>query len=58
MIELREQLQQGLVRTGGDEPTLLALQQWLNTGLARALATESVDVLDVMDDAYAVQARR
>ena len=51
VIELREQLQQGLVRTGGDEPTLLALQQWLNTGLARALATESVDVLDVMDDA-------
>jgi CDP-4-dehydro-6-deoxyglucose reductase len=31
-------------------PRLLALQHQLNDGLARALATESVDRLDVMDD--------
>jgi CDP-4-dehydro-6-deoxyglucose reductase len=51
VITLREQLQASLARTGGDEPSLLALQHQLNDGLARALATESVDVLDVMDDA-------
>jgi CDP-4-dehydro-6-deoxyglucose reductase len=33
-----------------ERPRLLALQRQLNDGLARALATESVDVLDVMDD--------
>jgi len=51
VIGLREQLQTSLAQRGGDEPTLLALQRQLNEGLARALATESVDVLDVMDDA-------
>jgi CDP-4-dehydro-6-deoxyglucose reductase, E3 len=35
---------------GGDDPRLLELQRQLNDGLARALATEPVDVLDVMDD--------
>ncbi len=50
VIALRERLRELLVQTGGDEPRLLALQRQLNDGLARALATESVDVLDVMDD--------
>jgi len=50
VIGLRDGLSELLVRTGGDEPRLLALQRQLNDGLARALATESVDVLDVMDD--------
>ncbi len=35
---------------GADDPRLLELQRQLNDGLARALATEPVDVLDVMDD--------
>jgi CDP-4-dehydro-6-deoxyglucose reductase len=50
VIALRDRLGELLVQTGGDEPRLLALQHQLNDGLARALATESVDVLDVMDD--------
>ncbi len=50
VIALRDRLRELLVQTGGDEPRLLALQRQLNDGLARALATESVDVLDVMDD--------
>jgi CDP-4-dehydro-6-deoxyglucose reductase len=36
--------------TGGSDPRLLDLQRQLNDGLARALASEPVDVLDVMDD--------
>ena len=36
--------------TGAGRPPLLDLQRRLNDGLARALATEPVDVLDVMDD--------
>jgi CDP-4-dehydro-6-deoxyglucose reductase len=50
VIELRDRLGDLLAQTGGDDPRLLALQRQLNDGLARALATESVDVLDVMDD--------
>ena len=50
VIALREQMQESLGQTGGDDPRLLALQRQLNEGLAKALATESVDVLDVMDD--------
>ena len=56
VIALRERLQDSLVQTGGDDPALLALQRQLNDGLARALATEAVDVLDVMDDALKVMA--
>ena len=56
VIALREQLQDRLAQTGGDDPALLALQGQLNDGLARALATESVDVLDAMDDALKVVA--
>jgi CDP-4-dehydro-6-deoxyglucose reductase len=50
VIGLRDSLRDSLARSGGDDPRLLALQRQLNDGLARALATESVDVLDVMDD--------
>ena len=46
------QLRTALQAMAADEPhpSLLDLQTQLNDGLARALATESVDVLDVMDD--------
>ena len=50
VISLRDRMRELLAQTGDDEPRLLALQHQLNDGLARALATESVDVLDVMDD--------
>ncbi|HSC00236.1 MAG TPA: 2Fe-2S iron-sulfur cluster-binding protein, partial [Burkholderiaceae bacterium] len=49
VIELREALRDALA-LDADNPRLLALQRQLNDGLARALATEPVDVLDVMDD--------
>jgi CDP-4-dehydro-6-deoxyglucose reductase len=45
------QLRSGLQALAQDpDPRLLELQRQLNDGLARALATEPVDVLDVMDD--------
>ena len=46
------QLRTALQALAAEEPNprLLELQAQLNDGLARALATESVDVLDVMDD--------
>jgi CDP-4-dehydro-6-deoxyglucose reductase len=52
VLELRD----ALARLGADspDPRLPALQRQLNDGLARALATESVDVLDVMDDVLKV----
>jgi len=50
VIALREHLRHLVAETGGDDPRLLALQRQLNDGLARALATEPVDVLDAMDD--------
>ena len=50
VIALREHLRHLDAEAGGDDPRLLALQRQLNDGLARALATEPVDVLDVMDD--------
>jgi CDP-4-dehydro-6-deoxyglucose reductase len=50
VIEVRERLHDLLQRSGGDDPRLLALQRQLNDGLARALATESADWLNVMDD--------
>ena len=50
VIALREQLRHLNAEAGGDDPRLLALQRQLNDGLARALATEPVDMLDVMDD--------
>jgi CDP-4-dehydro-6-deoxyglucose reductase len=50
------QLRDALARLGADspDPRLPELQRQLNDGLARALATESVDVLDVMDDVLKV----
>ncbi len=49
VLALRGELQRQQASTP-DDPRLLALQHQLNDGLARALATESVDRLDVMDD--------
>jgi CDP-4-dehydro-6-deoxyglucose reductase, E3 len=50
VIALRDRLNRLLQESGGDDPRLLDLQRQLNDGLARALATEPVDVLDLMDD--------
>ncbi|MBL0087344.1 MAG: 2Fe-2S iron-sulfur cluster binding domain-containing protein [Ideonella sp.] len=50
VIALREQL----AALATDDPRLAALHRQLNDGLARALATESVDRLDVMDDVLKV----
>ncbi len=47
---LQDRLQQMVLETSGDDPRLLALQRELQQGLARALATEPVDWLNVMDD--------
>jgi len=48
VLELRERLN-GWLASGNDE-RLQLLRHQLNDGLARVLATESVDVLNVMDD--------
>jgi CDP-4-dehydro-6-deoxyglucose reductase len=48
VLALRGQLQ--ALAAVDPDPRLLDLQGQLNDGLARALATEPVDVLDVMDD--------
>ena len=50
VIALRSELQRLNAEAQGKDTRLLALQHQLSDGLARALATESVDVLDVMDD--------
>ncbi len=50
VIALRDRLKQLCSAAGGDDPRLHDLQRQLNDGLARVLATEPVDVLDVMDD--------
>ena len=47
-------LRENLKPLGTEDPRLAALQHQLNDGLARALATESVDLLDVMDDVLKV----
>ena len=54
VIELRDALARLVDDAGGRDERLLALQRRLNDGLARALATEAVDVLDVMDDVLKV----
>ena len=56
MISLRAELLRLQAHSGGSDPRLLALQHQLNDGLARALATEPVDALDVMDDMLKVMA--
>jgi CDP-4-dehydro-6-deoxyglucose reductase len=48
VITLRERLRE--LQAGGDDARLAELTRQLNDGLARALATEPVDMLDVMDD--------
>ena len=48
------QLREALAALGPDDPRLAALHRQLNDGLARALATEPVDRLDVMDDVLKV----
>lgn len=50
LVALREPLQRG----APDDPRLAALLHQLNDGLARALATEPVGMLDVMDDVLKV----
>ena len=50
VIALRATLNQMAADGGGQHARLLDLQHQLNDGLARALATEPVDMLDVMDD--------
>ncbi len=50
VIALRAELQRLNADADGQDTRLLALQHQLTDGLARALATEPVDVLDVMDD--------
>lgn len=48
VIALRDELR--ALRTEADDARLAHLERRLNDGLARALATEPVDMLDVMDD--------
>jgi len=50
VISLRDRMRALNDEAGGNDPRLFELQRQLNDGLAKALATEPVDVLDVMDD--------
>ena len=50
VVALRDRLRALDTEARGADPRLLELQHQLNDGLARALATEPVDRLDVMDD--------
>jgi CDP-4-dehydro-6-deoxyglucose reductase len=50
VIELRDRLGELISQDGGGDQRLRGLQSQLNQGLARALATEAVDPLNVMDD--------
>lgn len=50
VIALRQKILEHQGQAGEPDERLTALLHQLNDGLARALATESVDVLDVMDD--------
>jgi CDP-4-dehydro-6-deoxyglucose reductase len=54
VIELRERLREITAEAGAADPRLADLERQLNDGLARALATEPVDMLDVMDDVLKV----
>lgn len=49
VIGLQQRIR-GLVLHNGGDPTWLALEQQVTQGLAQVLATESVDLLEVMDD--------
>jgi len=50
VISLRDRLREFGADSDAADPRLLDLRRQLNDGLARALATEPVDVLDAMDD--------
>ena len=50
VVAHRDRLRELNTQAGGDDARLLALERQLTDGLARVLATEPVDVLDVMDD--------
>ena len=50
VLALRDRLRVLDAEAGGSDPRFSEVLRQLNDGLARALATESVDVLDVMDD--------
>ena len=50
VVELRERLGAMLRQEPGDDARLHGLRRQLNDGLARVLATEPVDLLNVMDD--------
>lgn len=54
VLSLRERLAALKQEAGGSDPRLDTLHRELSDGLARALATESVDLLDVMDDVLKV----
>jgi hypothetical protein len=50
VVSLRQHIREAQSEAGGDDRRLLLLERQLNDGLARALATEPVDMLNVMDD--------
>ncbi|MBL8345371.1 MAG: 2Fe-2S iron-sulfur cluster binding domain-containing protein [Rubrivivax sp.] len=50
VLSLRERLRALDAEAGGSDPRFTEVLHQLSDGLARALATEPVDVLDVMDD--------
>jgi CDP-4-dehydro-6-deoxyglucose reductase len=50
VLSLRDRLRQLDAESGGSDPRFTDTLARLNDGLARALATEPVDMLDVMDD--------
>ncbi len=50
VVGLRDHLDEVMAQTAGSDARLLGLQRRLNDGLARVLATESVDMFNVMDD--------
>ena len=54
VIALRDELQHQIAADASPDARLQALHRQLTDGLARALATEPVDVLDVMDDVLKV----
>ena len=50
LLAVRDRVRQQQLERGGDDPGLAALEHELTAGLARVLATESVDTLHVMDE--------
>lgn len=50
VLSLRDEIRRCNGEVGGDDPRLLALERGLAVGLARVLATEPADPLQVMDD--------